>query len=86
MSEKAAMKPRHELVLMGASLGGITAVSSVVNALPKDFPAPIAVVIHTAASSLNLMDHMIQPFTGLPVHYAQDGDELKAGYLYLAPP
>lgn len=80
------MKLDHELILMGASLGGITAVSSIANTLPKDFPVPIAVVIHTAASSLNLMDHMIQPFTGLPVHYARDGEEIKAGHLYLAPP
>lgn len=80
------MKPRRKLIVMGASLGGITAVSSIVNALPKDFPVPIAVVIHTATASLNLMDHMIQPFTGLPVRYAQDGDEIKAGHLYLAPP
>lgn len=80
------MKPEHELILIGASLGGITAVSSIANTLRKDFPVPIVVVIHTAAASLNLMDHMIQPFTGLPVCYASDGEELKAGNLYLAPP
>ncbi|RZI60284.1 MAG: chemotaxis protein CheB, partial [Pseudomonas sp.] len=63
-----------------------TAVSSMANTLPKDFPIPIAVVIHTTLASLNHMDDMIQPYTGLSVHYAYDGEELKAGHIYLAPP
>jgi two-component system chemotaxis response regulator CheB len=80
------MKPGHKLIVIGASLGGITAVSSIADTLPRDFPVAIVVVIHTAAASLDLMDPMIQPFTGLPVQYVSEDEEIKPGYLYLAPP
>lgn len=80
------MKPAYQVILMGASVGGITALSSIANTLPKDFPVPIVAVIRSSSISSNEMDRMIQPFTDLPVHIIQANGEFKAGHIYLAPP
>ena len=37
---------RTEIVAMGASLGGLDALSQLLNALPADFPCPIVLVQH----------------------------------------
>lgn len=39
--------PQHDIILIGASVGGITAVKTIAAALPEDLPAAVFVVIHT---------------------------------------
>ena len=48
-------KPFRDLVVIGASTGGVAALMELVKALPADFPAPIFVVLHVPADSPSVL-------------------------------
>src|SRR5688572_22896345 len=75
------------VVVIGTSAGGLDALTRLVAQLPKDFPAPIFIVHHMAASAngeallraLNQRGHLV-------CEQARDGAAFEGGHLYLAPP
>lgn len=65
---------RHQLVVIGASTGGPQAVGSLLAALPRDFPLPIAVVVHIPPGfSQSLADHLDRD---CQISVAEASDEL----------
>ena len=74
-----------ELVVIGTSLGGLSALKVLLGGLAKTFPLAIAVVQHRHKDSGNLMGGYIQQYTTLPVLEAEDKDELRPGHVYMAP-
>lgn len=76
----------YELVVIGASAGGLTAVGTVLGSLPRDFTLPIAIVQHRSASPVegNLIT-VWQRQTTLPVQEAEDKSAMRAGHVYVAP-
>lgn len=79
------MRPRH-LVVIGASSGGLEALSEIVAGLPADFPAAIAVVMHTSSESPALLHRILARHGQLPCVSPSDGEILQAGTVYVAPP
>jgi two-component system chemotaxis response regulator CheB len=79
-------RERAEIVVMGASAGGVHALSEVVRSLPADFPAAVLVVLHVAASSPSLLPRILDRTSALPSSAAQDGDRIEPGHIYVAPP
>jgi two-component system chemotaxis response regulator CheB len=77
---------RPQLVLIGASLGGLSAIPVILGALPRDFPNPIVIVQHRAILSddSGLVEAM-QRGCPLMVREVEDKDRLAAGRVYLAP-
>lgn len=75
-----------EIVGMAASAGGLTALSYVLSGLPTDFAAPIAVVQHLDPRHRSLMAEILGKRTSLEVRQAREGDNLRAGWVYIAPP
>ncbi|MBW4695491.1 MAG: chemotaxis protein CheB [Lyngbya sp. HA4199-MV5] len=74
-----------ELVVIGTSLGGFSALKALLGALQPPFPSAIAIVQHRHKESGALMGGYMQQYTTLPVHEAEDKDELLPGHVYLAP-
>src|SRR4051812_33142732 len=81
-------KPRHcELVTIAASAGGLTAVSEILSALPVGFAVPIAIVQHRSTSSPEALPRILTRLTpNLHIKQAEEGDVLRPGSVYLAPP
>jgi two-component system chemotaxis response regulator CheB len=76
----------YELVVIGASLGGLDAVARVLSALPSGFPLPIAVVQHRSASAGdNDLAGEWQRSTALRVADADDKAPIVAGHVHVAP-
>jgi two-component system chemotaxis response regulator CheB len=75
-----------EIVGMAASAGGLTALSQVLGGLPKDFPTPVAVVQHLDPRHRSLMAEILGKRTALEVRQAREGDDLRPGWVYIAPP
>ncbi len=78
-------KRRYDLVAMGASAGGLVAVSTILALLPSDFTIPIAVVQHRAKES-ELLAALLQDSTELKVVEVEDKQPITPGYVYVAPP
>src|SRR5687767_14367963 len=76
----------RRIVVIGASAGGIEATRTLVGSLPRDFPAAVAIVIHTAPESPGVLPHIIRRASALDVVDAKSGAELRPGVVYVAPP
>lgn len=72
------------IVVMGAGSGGVDALSTILGALPRTFPAPICVVQHTRFPREHLVERLGES-TELVVEAATHGAELEAGRVYVAP-
>jgi two-component system, chemotaxis family, protein-glutamate methylesterase/glutaminase len=75
-----------EIVAIAASAGGLSAVSNVLERLPANFPAAIAIVQHLAPAHTSLMAEILSRKTSLQVKQAEEGDLMTAGTVYIAPP
>ena len=75
-----------KIVALLASAGGLKAISAVLAALPRDFPVPIVIVQHLSPRLPSLMADILSRRTALPVTQARDGEALRPGHVYLAPP
>ena len=82
----ARSKASFDIVALAASAGGLKALSEVLTALPADFPAAIVVVQHLAPGHRSLMADILSRRTALQVRQAEEGTQLKAGEVYIAPP
>ncbi|HEX8893026.1 MAG TPA: chemotaxis protein CheB, partial [Terriglobales bacterium] len=77
--------PNRDLVVIGASAGGIGALRQLCAALPSELNAAVLVVLHTAASSSNLLPRVLHRIGCLNAITPDDGETLKKGTIYVAP-
>lgn len=82
----AAAKTPFAVVGMASSAGGLNALSEVLADLPADFPLPIVVVQHLDPRHRSLIADILERRTALSVCQAADGDRLRAGTVFVAPP
>src|SRR3954470_23272545 len=77
----------YELVVMGASWGGLAALETVLGALPPDFCAPIAVAQHRSPDGGSAgLARLLGIHGNLPVIDVEDKQSIEPGRVYLAPP
>lgn len=73
------------VVVIGASLGGISALKILLGGLPKTFPAVIAVAQHRHKESQSKLDEYLQIYSLMPIREVEDKDEFQPSHIYLAP-
>jgi two-component system, chemotaxis family, protein-glutamate methylesterase/glutaminase len=71
---------------IGASAGGVEALTRLVSTLPEDLPAAVLIVLHIPASTRSLLPQILERHTTLPASTAEDGAPLTAGTIVVAPP
>jgi two-component system chemotaxis response regulator CheB len=77
----------YELVVMGASWGGLAALERVLGGLPRDFDIPIAVAQHRSADGGSTsLARLLASHSRLPVTDVEDKQPIERGRVYLAPP
>jgi two-component system chemotaxis response regulator CheB len=94
MPNKAKEKPRtgkrsvnnRDIVVVGASAGGVTALQTLVRQFNVDAPASIFVVLHLGRDRHSLLPTILQKNCELPVQHAIDGENIRHGRVYVAPP
>jgi two-component system chemotaxis response regulator CheB len=79
------MPPPKQLIVIGASSGGIEAVRDLLSGFPVTLQAPVCVVIHVAPGSPGILDRIFGQRCALPVSYAEDHERLRDGHVYLPP-
>jgi two-component system chemotaxis response regulator CheB len=73
------------IVTIGASLGGLNALSQILGVLEPDFPVPIAVVQHRAIDDSEAFGQFIGEHTSLRVVEVEDKQRIEAGCIYIGP-
>ena len=76
----------HHVVAIAASAGGIPALIHILEALPSDFPAAIAIVLHIPPDRRNFIAEILNRHTTLEVKEASAGAFLCPGTVFIAPP
>ena len=66
----------YELVVIGASTGGPTAIQRVLQGLPPTYPLPIVIVLHLGASFADSLVAWLNDASPIPVRMAKDGEPL----------
>jgi two-component system chemotaxis response regulator CheB len=77
--------PGHDIIVVGASAGGVEALSTLVRGLPAELPASVFIVLHIAPQSPSLLPQILNHIGALPVVAAVDGAEIERGTIYCAP-
>lgn len=74
------------IVAITASAGGVEALSKVLSELPADFPVPILVVQHLDPHHPSLLPEILARRCDIAIKQAEEGDALKPGTAFIAPP
>jgi two-component system chemotaxis response regulator CheB len=78
--------PVKDIIVVGASVGGIEALRTIAGGLPQDFPASVFVVVHTSPAAPGVLADILDRAGALPAAFAADGERLQPGRIYVAPP
>src|ERR1051326_4036744 len=76
----------HDIIVVGASSGGIEALRAMLAPLPENFPAAIFVVVHIPSESPSNLPAILQRATALEVSHPMDVEAIRASHVYVAPP
>ncbi|MDX6693478.1 MAG: two-component system, chemotaxis family, protein-glutamate methylesterase/glutaminase [Blastocatellia bacterium] len=76
----------RDIIVIGASAGGIEALRTIARGLPQDFPASVFVVLHTAPQSPGILADILARAGALPASNALDKEAIQHGRIYVAPP
>jgi two-component system, chemotaxis family, protein-glutamate methylesterase/glutaminase len=74
-----------DIVVVGASAGGVEALQALAGGLPADLAAAVVVVLHIPRRSPSALPAILDRAGELPAVAAEDGVELRAGIVYVAP-
>ncbi len=77
--------PRPCLVAIAASTGGPQTLDKLLQRLPADLPAAVLVVQHMPVGFTASFARRLDQSILLPVREGEDGQEVKAGHVYVAP-
>ncbi len=78
--------PGHDIIVIGASSGGVEVLTSLVSRLPETLPAAIFVVLHVRPDVPSLLPAILNRVGSLPAAHAVDGEPIRTGRIYVAPP
>ena len=76
---------RIEVVVIGISTGGPQGLKLVIPRLPARFPIPVGIVLHMPVGYTEIYAKKLDEISALRVKEAQQGDEVLAGTVFLAP-
>ena len=76
----------RDIVVIGASAGGVEALVKLVSKLPKDLPAAIFVVLHIPPQSPSMLPTILSRAGQLPALHPTDGTKFERGHIFIAPP
>jgi two-component system chemotaxis response regulator CheB len=77
---------RRDLVVVGASAGGVEALLQLLRGLPPDLPAAVLVVLHMPVTARSALPSVLGRGSVLPVEQAVDGAPLEPGTVRVAVP
>lgn len=86
MGDEDASVGARDIVVVGASAGGVESLIAFVGALASDLPATILVVLHVPASGASALPRILERVGKMPVDVAAPRQQLQPGRILIAPP
>jgi len=74
----------RNIIVIGASAGGVTALKELVGSLPAEFKGSIFIVLHIPAYSESRLPSILSKAGPLPALHPRDGDSIEPGKIYIA--
>jgi two-component system chemotaxis response regulator CheB len=78
--------PKHDVIVIGASAGGVETLQELVRQLPAGFPGAIFVVLHMDPRSKSYLPAILTRVGHMPAVHPDNGEAIEHGRIYLAPP
>jgi two-component system, chemotaxis family, protein-glutamate methylesterase/glutaminase len=78
--------PGHDIIVIGASAGGVETLMRLVSMLPEELPAAIFIVLHIPPNSVSAMPMILQRAGKLPAKHPEQSERIKDGQIFVAPP
>ena len=82
---KLTRMPPKDIVVIGASAGGVQTLTHLVSGLSPQIPAALFVVLHIGVHR-SILPAILRDAGPLPAEHAQDGCPIENGHIYVAPP
>jgi two-component system, chemotaxis family, protein-glutamate methylesterase/glutaminase len=76
----------RDVLAVGTSAGGVQALLFLAEHVSRDFPASILVTIHLPSHSRPTLEEMLGRAGALSASFAVEGERVKKGHIYIAPP
>ena len=80
------MTKNCELIVIGGSWGGLSAVMKILEGLPAQFAIPIVLVLHRGKHYRSHLDSLLQAKVAMRVKEAEEKENILPGHVYLASP
>ena len=77
---------KRDIIVIGASAGGVESLISFVKSLPQKLEAAVFIVIHLSPYSKSNLPGILARAGTLPAEHAKDGEKIENGKIYIAPP
>lgn len=77
---------KYEAVVIGTSAGGLLALTTLLAALPADFPLPVMVVQHRSREERTLLEEVLAQKCRIRIRQAEEKEKIRGGTVYFAPP
>jgi two-component system chemotaxis response regulator CheB len=78
--------PNLDVIVIGASAGGVGSLKRVVERLPAALPASIFITLHLPENVRSVLPRILQRAGNLPATHAENGEPIEIGRIYIAPP
>jgi two-component system chemotaxis response regulator CheB len=78
--------PARDIIVVGASAGGVDALARLVGSLPPGLPASILIVCHFPEGARSALPTILSRSGPLLASHARDGEPFHPGHIYIAPP
>jgi two-component system chemotaxis response regulator CheB len=75
-----------DVIVIGASAGGVASLQKVVEGLPAGLPAAVFIALHLPDEAKSVLPRILARAGELPVAHAINGASIERGRIYVAPP
>jgi len=79
------LQSEFEVVVVGASTGGLMALQVLLSGLPAGFPLPIVIVQHRGKGPEGSLCEFLNQWSNVPVREPEDKEPVRRSHVYLAP-
>src|SRR5262245_66671407 len=75
----------RDILAIGASAGGVEALSFLAQNFPRDFPAAVLVTVHLWREGSSYLAAILDRSRRLPTVFPSDNERLRKEHIYVAP-